>query len=563
VYPLEKANIFNDHFTNICAQNSASSSNVAVPNNGARAYPPLMCFEPTSSEEIKEVILSLKPGSASGYDGIKAKFIKKNVLFFSEILCQHVNDSFGNGVFPDALKVARVVPIHKDGSTDDLNNYRPISVLSVFSKIFEILIRKRLDSFLQTNNIISKNQFGFLKKSSTSSAASNLVNEITSRINSKLKTACLFVDLRKAFDCLRYSTLSEILHNIGIRGHARLLLMSYLSNRQQFVACDGAQSSLKQVLGGIPQGSVLGPLLFLLYINGIFDLKLNGSVQLYADDMALVYGQSQFHLLKKNMCEDLSILIPWLSSINFTINFKKTKFIIFRSARTDLSSIFLSINFHNNTIHSTPDYDYLGLTIDQRLTWSNHVAKIARKIAFYVYQLRRIRHSINKKTLEMIYSAYIKSHLTYLLPLWGSAADVHMKCLQVLQNKAIKFLRFLPSDTPSQSLYGDSMLSMRQLYRYESAFLIHKMHKNLIKCNFPLTDNFSITGRNTRSASHLRIPHFLTVSAQRTLFYNGLQIYNSVPDSIKSLRSVSEFKSMLRAHVSRTIPPIHTRFSQI
>jgi hypothetical protein len=194
-------------------------------------------------------------------------------------------------VFPDALKIARVVPIHKEGPTDDPSNYRPISVLSLFSKIFELLIRKRLEILLFSNGIINKNQFGFLKKSSTSSAASNLVNEITTKINNKLKTACLFVDLRKAFDCLKYSSLELILHNLGIRSDAKKLLMSYLTNRQQFVVCNGVQSSMSLVVGGVPQGSVLGPLLFLLYINGIFDLKLNGFVQLYADDMALVYGQ--------------------------------------------------------------------------------------------------------------------------------------------------------------------------------------------------------------------------------------------------------------------------------
>jgi hypothetical protein len=256
------------------------------------------------------------------------------------------------------------------------------------------------------------------------------------------------------------------------------------------------------------------------------------------------------------VCDDLAILIPWLSSINFAINFKKTKFIIFRNGRIDISNVFRSLKYGPNTISSTSEYEYLGLSIDQRLNWSSHVSKISRKISFFVYQLRRIRHSINRKTLLMVYFAYIKSHLTYLVPIWGSAAKVYLNCLQVLQNKAIKYMNFLPSDTPSRSLYNDSLLSLKQLYNYESIFLIHKMRCNLIKCNVPLLTNFSVTGRNTRAAHHLRVPRFFTAGAQKSVFYKGLKLYNSLPEDIKSIASISEFKSKLKTHVSRTIPPI-------
>lgn len=365
------------------------------------------------------------------------------------------------------------------------------------------------------------------------------------------------MNLRKAFDCLVFSTLGIILHNLGIRGLAHKLMLRYLSGRKQFVACDGAASNLGNIIAGISQGSVLGHLLFLLYINGIFSLKLNGYSQLYADDMALVYGESQFPLLKKSMTEDINILVPWLSNINFSINFSKTKFFIFRGSKTNPANAFNCITHGNNTIHSTSEYDYLGLTIDQRMNWSSHISKVSRKISSSVYRLKMVRHPINSSSLKLIYSAYIKSHLTYLLPFWGSASNVHIKCLQVLQNKAIKYMRFLLFDTHSQSPYdGTKFLSMHQLYAYKSIFLLHKMRWNLIKCNFPLLTNLCVTGRSTRSSSLLRVPNFLTTNAQRTVFYEGIQLYNTLPDNIKALNAISEFKNALKAHVSATIPII-------
>lgn len=250
------------------------------------------------------------------------------------------------------------------------------------------------------------------------------------------------------------------------------------------------------------------------------------------------------------MDADLTTLIPWLSTINFSVNFSKTKFILFKTPRINTSNIFYKLDWGSDTIFSTTNYEYLGLSVDEWMNWSSHITKVSHKIFFFVYQLRKIRASINSKALYMIYSAYIKSHLAYLIPIWGSAAKVHINCLQILQNKAIKFINFLPHHTHSADLYDSRFLSIQQLYNYESSFLIHKMRHNLIRCNVPLIPNISVTGRNTRSASLLRIPQFLTPRAQRTVFYNGLQQYNALPISIKNLTAISQFKSALKNYVS-------------
>lgn len=503
-------------------------------------------FDPTTPSEIKEIILSLDNNSAAGYDRLKCSFLKKNVDYFSEILAKFVNQSISTGKFPDTLKIAKVTPVFKNGDACNPNNYRPISVLSCFSQVFEKVFKKRIFEHLFKNNLIYAKQFGFLPNSSTTAAVYCLMNLIYSSLSKSLKTCVLFIDLRKAFDCLSYPILEKILQANGFKGKALQLIMDFLDKRKQYVGVNGGVSGEEDILFGVPQGSIIGPLLFLLYVNDVSLLKLHGSIQLFADDMALVYSAQSYQILKKQIEEDLQLLNDWFNQRNLSMNAEKTRFMHILTKNLTQANIFHSVSFNNQTILSCTEYEYLGLVIDQKLSWKNHVQKIIGKTSSYVYALKRIRHSTRKETSMLFYNAYIDSHLTYLLPFWGTASKSLIKIVEILQKKALKYIDFKPKTYPSHLLFSESRLSINQKFHYESILLILKIKNNMIRNSANLLPNLSVTGRVTRASAQIKIPNLFKKITQNTVFYNGLKEFNRLPNNIKNNNSFGQTKTLLK-----------------
>jgi hypothetical protein len=315
------------------------------------------------------------------------------------------------------------------------------------------------------------------------------------------------------------------------------------------VCCDGAKGDMMNISHGVPQGSILGPTLFIIYINDIFTLRINGHVQLYADDTALVYSEKDFSSLQRKMTMDLQTLLPWLERRNLLLNFDKTKFILFKRKNMNLANIFHTITINNRIICSVSEYDFLGLRIDENINWSPHISMLCSRISPTVGLLKKIRYSLNYSSLKMIYFAFIHTKLTYLLPIWCTAPATYINCLKYLQNKAIKHIKYLPYDSPTAQLYSEEFLSLSQQSDFDSILLIHKMKTKVMKCNFPIITNYEITGRNTRSSSLLRQPNYLSVVAQKSIFFKGLLLFNSLPDNIKNAQPISSFKRNLLSYI--------------
>ena len=330
-----------------------------------------------SNEEVLNIIKNLEDKS-TGPQSIPIKLLKLIPDLILVPLCKIISMSFSSGKFPDPLKICKTIPIHMGGSTILLNNYRPISLLSIFDKIIEKLMHKRLYNFLNEHSILFSNQFGFRKNNSTSTALIQITEKIKESID-KSKYGCgIFIDLRKAFDTVNHSILLSKMEHYGVRDTALEWFKSYLSNRKQYVYSNGESSQLKDITCGVPQGSVLGPLLFLIYINDLPNISKLLQFFLFADDTNIYYEAESSEQLEQVINKELQKLRTWLMVNRLSLNMDKTNFIMFHPYNKPINHT-ITLKFRKNAIMEKKCIKYLGIMIDSTLTWHTHIGNISKK----------------------------------------------------------------------------------------------------------------------------------------------------------------------------------------
>lgn len=322
----------------------------------------LTAMAPASVDEVIKIINNLDSNTSSGIDNVNTKSIKCLKNLIAPELTQCLNSCLEQGIFPSSLKIAKVTPVYKSGSKTDPSNYRPISVLPVVSKIFEKIIYNRLETYLNSINFLYPKQYGFRPKSNTLSATVDLVTKIKNSIDEKRVALGIFIDLKKAFDTVSHKILLDKLYDIGITEKPLELLKSYLSDRYQIVKLADHKSNPKQITYGVPQGSILGPLLFLIYINNISTLELKGDLSLYADDTSLFYFGHSVESINQDAQNDLNILNEWFRSNLLTINVAKTNYMIFAAKNKKIPDL-TPLKINEVVINRVTSEKYLGLTL--------------------------------------------------------------------------------------------------------------------------------------------------------------------------------------------------------
>lgn len=510
-----------------------------------------MSFFPTDRHEVASLIGTLDSNSACGGDKITIRFLK----MFKELLTPPIvficNLSFATGVFPSSFKTAVVCPIHKAGDRNNPSNYRPISLLPTLSKIIEKLVNRRLVSYMNKTNMLSENQYGFRAGRSTEDAVLRLTSLVTEYLDKGDCCVGVFLDLQKAFDTVSIPILLARLESSGVRGVVYSWFSDYLIGRRQVVKVDNYYSRSALCNYGVPQGSTLGPTLFLIYINSLCNLNVPGAdTIMFADDTVVLFHNKTWDKVKEMAEVGLCHITAWLEQNLLTINSEKTKFLCFSKTKANSPSCNLSLTLHtypcNQNIQTNchcpalsriPTIRYLGVTVDDKLQWKQHLSVVSAKARKLIYIFKQLRIAADHRLLISTYKALCQCILTYCICIWGNAAKTHMIQLERAQRAVLKVALGLPYRFSTEQLYQQTkVLPVRKLYTLLTLCRFHNKivpytplkKRRVPRYNIPITH------------SSLLKRHFITMAPR---------LYNKVLSSNKGIditqMNLKAFKNLI------------------
>ena len=544
------SNSFNSFFVNMGPNLASKIPHSNIPCTkyipGGRHLQSLL-LSSTYEEEIKICIRRLNDGSP-GWDNITSKIIKASCNHIVRPLTHIFNLSLTTGVFPTELKIARVIPLFKSGDPHIFSNYRPVSVLPILSKILERLMYNRILNYLNNNNLLYEYQFGFREKHSPNLAMIYLVDKISNALQNGEYVLGLYLEFSKAFDTVNHKILLEKLEFYGIRGVALKWLTDYLSDRKQFVEYDSCASSYKDITCGVPQGSILGPLLFLIYINDLANVSEKMFSLFFADDSSLFLSGHKPDDLINEMNNEMKYITEWLSTNKLSLNIDKTHYMLFKS-KGRYSVITKDLIINEVKISQVEKTKFLGVYIDNVLSWKDHIQYIEGKIARSIGAVIKARKVFNQETLRTLYYTFIYPYFNYCLEAWGNTYATYLDPLSKLQNRALRVITGSPRRTRLAQLYSNlKLLQFPKIYMYSVQLLMYERHQGIMPSIFQsfFCTNFDVSGRNTRQSGLLRMPEGKLSVRRRTVSFSGVSLHNYFVNLISYNSSLVTYKRMLK-----------------
>lgn len=520
------ASLFNDFFRNIAHK---LTSNLEVKPDKCKKYletsnRPLtsIAFYPLDYEELKKIVCDLKQKSSLDVYDMSTRTLRNIILHndnLLELLFITINSCLTEGIFPDVLKPGRVIPLFKKGDSTDFGNYRPVCILPTISKILEAVIKSRIVDYFENNKLFTMAQFGFRKGRSTEMAIRKVIYFILESLDSSNKCASIFCDLSKAFDCLRHDILMLKLQYYGFHGAELNMMKTYLENRSQIVSVNDHTSQPGTTSIGVPQGSILGPVLFLIYINDLVNSMPDWTtISLFADDTHVGIKDKSKTNLDIKINNVMNLLRDWFDANGIILNSDKSTVMKY-SSRLGVDGNFTS-----------EENVFLGYTIDNTINHKAHIDKICKKMASGNYALFKLKSLLDKKSLISMYYAYIHSIITYAITIWGNSTNINkvLKC----QKRSIRIINGLKKRSPARKHFkNDKIMTVISLYIYNSLLEVHEDKEIPRKKD---THPF-----NTRKKEKRVLPFSRLVKTQKQGRYSKILMYNKLPESITILNYVT------------------------
>jgi len=494
-------------------------------------------FTMVNANDIVNVCNELESKQSKGHDGLSPALLKKIVCIIKEPLALIFNQSVMNGIFPCELKLSKITPLFKKNNPEHFDNYRPIAILPAISKIFEKVMHKQIYQYFSSHNLLFNSQYGFRTNHSTELAALHLCSEISKKLDNKETPFSVFLDLSKAFDLLDHHILLSKLNHYGFDAMSLALCKNYLTNRKQFVCYEQETSDTIEILKGVPQGSILGPLFFIIYINDIYLSSAKLNFILFADDTTAFSTLENFDINKNDdtvqignaINQELNKIDAWIVANKLKLNTSKTKAMCFHIKQKDIKYPKLFLN--NAEVELVKHFNFLGIIIDESLEWSTHINSLSTKLSRTIGVINRLKNFLPLHTLKTLYYSLFASHLTYGIILWGyTNAKVF-----TIQKKAIRLISNAP-----RLAHTEPLLRQHGILKYADIISLQE-HKFFYKFMNHLLPDYSQTlidlfrknhGLNTRINMVLQPVHTRLLFCSKTFKVNIVRNINASPTAI-------------------------------